>query len=288
MTQNRTLPYGYQIESGRIMTNDAEAEVIRRIYRAYAERLSYKAIAESLTAEGIRYMPEKPEWNKNMVARILQNPNYLGTEKYPPIIEEALGQAATLAQKPYSHTESQDIKDIKPLLVCAVCGRTLKRRLKRGRAERWYCEAHSKHIGMEVNDEILLKSTEGLWRRLMENIGLADAGAEAGGNNQISLETIRLKNEVDQMLGEKEINESEIQAKILELAALRYSFCETPQHINRDLMRRLRQATQGFNAKLILETTAEIKVSYCEAEALVLKNGKVIEKGANRHGHRES
>lgn len=285
MTQNRTLPYGYQIESGRIMTNDAEAEVIRRIYRAYAERLSYKAIAESLTAEGIRYMPEKPEWNKNMVARILQNPNYLGTEKYPPIIEEALGQAATLAQKPYSHTESQDIKDIKPLLVCAVCGRTLKRRLKRGRAERWYCEAHSKHIGMEVNDEILLKSTEGLWRRLMENIGLADAGAEAGGNNQISLETIRLKNEIDQMLKEGEINESEVTAKIQDLAALRYASCATPLYHNQELMQRLRQVPQGFHMKTILEVTAEIKVACSEAEAMVLKNGKIIEKGEDSHEH---
>jgi len=53
-------------------------------------------------------------------------------------------------------------------------------------------------------------------------------------------------------------------------------------------MQRLRQAPRGFNIKLILEITAEIKVSYCEMEALVLKNGKVIAKGVNDHEHRES
>jgi hypothetical protein len=53
-------------------------------------------------------------------------------------------------------------------------------------------------------------------------------------------------------------------------------------------MQRLQQAPQGFNIKLILEIAEEIKVSYCEAEALVLKNGKVIAKGVSGHEHRES
>lgn len=282
MTQNRTLPYGYKIENGRVMTNDAETEVIRRIYRSYAEGLSYKAIAESLTEQGIRYMPEKPIWNKNMVARILQNQNYLGMGKYPLIVEEALCQAAKLAQKPYTRTESKDIKAIKPLLVCAVCGNHIRRRVRKNGEERWYCEEASKHIGLSVTDEILRESIKALWRHLKENLQLEDVGDVAGEDNPISLETIRLKNEINQMPKVEEIKESELKAKILELAAQRYASCDTPWHNNRELMQRLRQAPQGFNIKLILETTAEIKVSYCEAEALVLKNGKVIAKGAGQ------
>jgi len=288
MTQNRTLPYGYKIEDGRVMTNDAETEVIHRIYRSYAEGLSYKAIAESLTEGGIRYMPEKPAWNKNMVARILQNQNYHGMGKYPLIVEEALCQAAKLAQKPYTHTESSNIKAVKPLLVCSVCGRHIRRRVKKNGEERWYCEEGSKHIGLAVTDEILMESIEILWRHLIENLRLADAGDEGGEDNPISLETIRLKNEIDQMLKAEEIKESELKAKILELAAQRYASCDTPRHNNRELMQRLRQSPLEFNIKLILEIAAEIKVSYCKAEALVLKNGKVIAKGAGSHEHSES
>jgi len=288
MTQNRTLPYGYKIENGRAMTNDVETEVIRRIYQSYAEGLSYKAIAESLTEEGIRYMPEKSAWNKNMVARILQNQNYLGMGKYPLIIEEALCQAVKLAQKPYTHTESKDIKAIKPLLVCSVCGNPIRRRAKKDGEERWYCEEGSKHIGIAVTDKILMESIEVLWRHLIVNLQLTDAGDEAGEDHPISLETIRLKNEIDQMLKAEEIKESELKAKILKLAAQRYASCDTPWHHNREQMQRLRQAPQVFNIKLILEITAEIKVSYCEAEALVLKNGKVIVKGAGSHEHSES
>jgi len=288
MMQNRTLPYGYKIEGGRTMTNNAEAEVIRRIYRSYTEGLSYKAIAESLTEEGIRYIPEKPAWNKNMVARILQNQNYLGKGKYPLIVEEALCQAAKLAQKPYTHTESNDIKAVKPLLVCAVCGNHIRRRVKKNGEERWYCEGDAKHIGMAVTDEILMESVKALWRHLIENLRLADAGDEAGEDNPISLKTIRLKNEIDQMLKAEEIKEDELKSKILELASLRHASCDTPRHNNGELMQRLRQAPQGFNIKQILEITAEIKVSYCEAGAMVLKNGKVIAKGADSHEHSES
>lgn len=285
MTQNRTLPYGYKIENGRVVTNDAETEVIRRIYRSYTEGLSYKAIAESLTAEGIRYMPEKPAWNKNMVARILQNQNYLGMGKYPLIVEEALCQAAKLVQKPYTHTESKDIKDIKPLLVCSVCGNHIRRRVKKNGEERWYCEGDAKHIGIAVTDEILMESIKVIWRHLIENIRFADVGDET---DPISLETIRLKNEIDQMLKAEEIKERELKAKILELASLRYASCDTPRNNNRELMQRLRQAPQGFNIKLILEIAVEIKVSHCEAEALVLKNGNVIAKGVGIHEHSES
>jgi hypothetical protein len=288
MTQNRTLPYGYKIEGGRVMRNDSEAEVIRRIYRSYTEGLSYKAIAESLTEEGIRYMPEKPAWNKNMVARILQNQIYLGMGKYPLIVEDALCQAAKLAQKPYTHTESSDIKAVKPLLVCAACGNPIRRRVKKNGEERWYCDEGSTHIGLAVTDEILMESIEVLWRHLIENLRLADAGDETGEDHPISLETIRLKNEIDHMMKAEEIKEDELKAKILELAAQRYASCDTPQHYNGELIQRLRQVPQGFNIKLILEITAEIKVSYCEAETLVLKSGKAIAKGASNHERNES
>ena len=49
MAKNRMNPYGYQIESGKTAIEPQEAEIIRRIYREYAEGLSYLAIATALT-----------------------------------------------------------------------------------------------------------------------------------------------------------------------------------------------------------------------------------------------
>lgn len=288
MKQNRTLAYGYKIESGRIVTDHMEAEVVRRIYRNYAEGMSYKAIAESLTSEGIQYLPEKSVWNKNMVARILQNKNYLGTEKYPMIVEEALFQKIKLAQKPYTHTESEEIKAIKPLLVCGVCGKSIRRRVRNSGEERWYCEGEAKHISVTFSDKILIESVKSLWHRLAANVELADIGEKTGESNPISLEMIRLKNEIEQMLKAGVINESEALTKIRQLAALRYYSCDTFLHHNRILMQKLQQAPQEFQVKMILEITTEIKISFHGVESIVLKNGKVIEKGADHHGQGES
>ena len=74
MPKNRYHPYGYHIRDGRIQINDAESKIIRRIFRSYAQGASYKTIAEALSASSIAYMPEKPLWNKNMVARIFAKP----------------------------------------------------------------------------------------------------------------------------------------------------------------------------------------------------------------------
>lgn len=46
MAKNRHIPYGYKIESGKTVVEQQEAEIIRKIYRQYAEGLSYKKIAE--------------------------------------------------------------------------------------------------------------------------------------------------------------------------------------------------------------------------------------------------
>lgn len=46
---------------------------MRRIFRDYADGSSYKAIAEALTQSGHRYAPDRPEWNKNIVARQASN-----------------------------------------------------------------------------------------------------------------------------------------------------------------------------------------------------------------------
>lgn len=68
MAQNRYLPFGYWIANGAITAQPEEADTVRGVYRRYAEGVSYKQIAAELTTSGIPYMPDKPVWNKNMVA----------------------------------------------------------------------------------------------------------------------------------------------------------------------------------------------------------------------------
>ena len=283
MIKNRTRPYGYKVEGGRTAVDPVEAETIRGIYRRYAEGLSYKAIAEALTAEGVRYMPDKPVWNKNMVARILQNQTYLGTDKYPAIIDAAASRSARQAQKPYTHTESPDIKALKPLLVCGVCGEPVRRRLKADGGERWYCPADTGHVAVALTDEALLQSIAALQRHLAEHPHLAQAREASG--KQIDLGTIRLQNDIDLSLSRPEIDPAAIQDSILSLAAQKYALCDD----DGELTARLRELDGGpLDCGLLREITAQIKVVHTGAAALVLKNGQTVQpdtagKGENSH-----
>lgn len=270
MAQNRYLPYGYKIQNGKTAIEPQEAEIIRRIYRQYADGLSYLKIAEELTKAGVRYMPDKPQWNKNMVARILQNQNYLGTDKYPVIINSSLSHAARQMAKPYTRTESTEIKEIKPLLRCAICGEPLKRRLKADNKERWYCPADTKHIAVSVTDDGILQEAQALMELLSEQ---APAKELKTIYTDVSTQVIRLQNEIDRLLEQTSLNLQEIQSKILELAAERYHLCEDIEDASDGCY------SQGSHAGILGKKVESILISHNKVTALVLKNGKIIKEG---------
>ncbi len=90
---NRRQPFGYRMELGAVVPHPVEAETVRWIFTQYLAGASYTALVESLGEQGIPYLPDKP-WNKNMVARILEDTRYTGARGYPPLLqEEVLEQA---------------------------------------------------------------------------------------------------------------------------------------------------------------------------------------------------
>ncbi len=287
MAKNRYLPYGYIIQNGKTVVESQEAEIIRRIYREYAMGLSYKKIAQILTEDGICYLPGKPVWNKNMVARILQNEKYGGSEKYPAILDMDQRQAAQTMRKPYTHTESADIKALKPLLVCGLCGEQLRRRLKTSGVERWYCPSDVKHISVALTDETLLKDIELLQHHLAENS--EQAGALGTGPLQIDISMVRLQNEIGHALSCPEPDLPQIRQSILALAAQKYACTQEADEDGAVLAEKITDlAGTGLKAQVLKSITAQIKVTYSHATALVLKNGQIIQppaagKGAQSH-----
>ena len=69
----RWILYGYAIENDVYSVVASEAETVKRIFLSYANGMTLKAIADSLTAERVAYNKEKNQWSKNMIARIIEN-----------------------------------------------------------------------------------------------------------------------------------------------------------------------------------------------------------------------
>lgn len=273
MAQYRKIPYGYHIVSGVITINIEEKNIVQKIYQMYADGLSYHNIATELTKQDIRYMPTKPEWNKNMVARILQNEVYLGTEKYPPIIDSVQFNKSESAKKTYTLTESKEIKDLKPLLVCSQCGEKVKRRVNKNGTHRWYCSADIKHISINVSDDIILKDIVSIQKIL------ANTKLEMASNNNISIETLRLQNEIDRLLEQPELEVDKIKSSIMELAAIKYSLCTDTNYLEQAMLEKLKYSENVVDTKLLVDLLENIKVSQDGVSEILLKCGKYIRKG---------
>lgn len=82
---NRKQPFGYKMEFGEIVPQPQEAETVRSIYLQYLAGVSFKQLAERLQTEDVPYDGDKP-WNKNMVARILEDDRYIGEKHFPVLI----------------------------------------------------------------------------------------------------------------------------------------------------------------------------------------------------------
>ena len=91
---NRKLPFGYRIQMGEIVRSESEAKAVQDIFLQYTLGASLKEIAEQMSKTGPTYDTGK-SWNKNMVARILENPKYTGTDSYPKLVDIKLFEAAT-------------------------------------------------------------------------------------------------------------------------------------------------------------------------------------------------
>lgn len=275
MRKNRTQPYGYQIINGAMAVNEPEAEVVRRVFRDYAAGHSYKAIAEALTQSGSRYTPGKPEWNKNIIARMLQNKGYLGTELYPPLLVEAEYSMAQNARKPYTLRQAPELKSVCDLLTCGVCGAPIRRRNKSDGTERWYCKSDYHHIPATLTDAELLDKLNALLAQLTDTAESITGETNSSGYNDIAI--ARLENEINTMLDRNMERSEELLGMILRLAADKYAAISGVYAKSLKIRHALRD--RNFSISRLPEIADSIAISGKTVISIALKNGQNISEG---------
>ena len=109
---NRKLPFGYQMEMGRIVICPEEAKEVRLIFTKYGQGNSLKTLADEMQNHGITYDRDK-RWNKNMIARILEDARYTGEQGFPQIIPDvsfvSIQEKRSSRSLPIQRTEVQKI-----------------------------------------------------------------------------------------------------------------------------------------------------------------------------------
>ena len=78
------IPYGYDYVDGKLIVNQKEAPIVKRIFEQYLSGHSMDKIAKELNGEGIPSKQNK-KWGSHTIEQILKNPLYYGFirwEKY--------------------------------------------------------------------------------------------------------------------------------------------------------------------------------------------------------------
>lgn len=235
MAKNRTIPFGYCMRNGQIITEPAESKAVIRIFEEYLNGSSLLQIARLMESEKIRYTADSEHWNKNMVKRIIENTKYLGNGKYPQIIDEETFKIANKkrVQKATSVCViSENLQEIRNRTYCSECGHRLSRIGGSCRCEKWDCRNPDCYrLEYQLTDQMIIGSVLTVLNTAIANPNLLESDNEISVYSQTA-DVIRKQNEISQMLDSVQLDFDRIKSELFKLAELKYDCCtynESPQ-----------------------------------------------------------
>lgn len=179
--------YGFDLINGKLVINETEAAVIRRIFDLYLQGIGMQTIANILNDEGVRRQYGREKWHHTTVNYILNNERYKGdallqkqitTQTLPfkkqrnhgeqPMYYVENSNPAIVSRETYEAVQAL-IKSRQPsckrkaktypltrMLLCPDCGHTFRRQVVNGTAY-WLCAAKATN------------KTDCAWRRVKED-----------------------------------------------------------------------------------------------------------------------
>ena len=276
--KNRTLPYGYCCKNGVIVIEPQESKVLKRIYAAYLDGSSMLTIAEQLNREKIEYRDGVTGWNKGRLKHLIDNTKYLGTEVYPPIIDQATYEKTQKTKHGRNTQKNMDkTQDIFKLTVpvrCPSCGDRMRRRhdSRCKCQERWTCKNTACRLRIEISDAELLTALADL----LDTVTADSIALPAETPYEPSAEVIWLNNEISRMLDAAEIDKAVLRSKMTECFRQKYkelgNGCCAVQRLKAEV------GSTADIAGRLNRTVSEIRLYTDKTADIILLNGQIIRK----------
>lgn len=235
MAKNRTIPFGYCMRKGKIITEPTESKAVIRIFEEYINGSSLLQIARLMESEKIRYTVDSDHWNKNMVKRIIENEKYLGTDKYPQIIDGETFKTANKkrVQKATSVSIiSEELQEIRNRTYCSECGHRLSRIGGNCRCEKWDCRNPDCYrLEYQLTDQMIIGAVLTVLNTAIANPSLIENNGEISVYSP-TVDVICKQNEISQVLDSAQPNFDRIKSEIFKVAQMKYDCCtysENPQ-----------------------------------------------------------
>ena len=241
---NRKLPFGYQMRMGEIVRNEPEANAVQDIFLQYSLGASLKEIAEQMRKTGPVY-DEGKSWNKNMVARILENAKYTGTDSYSKLV------------------------DIKIFEAVAEKRQTKQRLPERTPAQKALKRVCAKPPTPEIEQQV--SHLLGKLAEQPEHIMQPERTSKPAYTNT--------QGELDGILNTQPLDENAARSLICKLAQEKYDAIGNEEYETKRLRRLFTafECTAELNAELLQSAVSAVLVTR-QAVRLQLKNGQIIGK----------
>lgn len=210
------------MKNGKLFMIPEEAALVRQIFNRYLSGASLLQLTDFAQRSGLKFRENSELWNKNMIARILDNKKYWDFT-YSPIIEQATGQKVLKMRKDKS-TPKSDIYFVQQKLVCTNCGSSLSRCNRNPNRKQWSCKICEKKFG-PIDDYEILQSITERFLKLCHNPQITKSDQITG--ISLSMQAVRLSHEIDQMMDRREIDKEKVLSLILECAAEKYKACHS-------------------------------------------------------------
>jgi len=154
-------PYGYHAEDGKLVVDEEEAEVVRRIFTEYIEGVGTREITRRLNLEGVPTRKAKSGWSVCRIYDHLHRKCYCGERTFdglviecPAIIDEetwGLVQERLRKNRRNPRGNTSEVYLLQHLLYCEECGRKMIVHTRRGNksTRRAYrCRSCTHHPGL--------------------------------------------------------------------------------------------------------------------------------------------
>lgn len=228
MDKKRTIPFGYCMKNGEITTEPQEVYAIVTIFSEYISGKSLLQIAKLMVSEKIRYNADSDKWNKNMVKRIIENEKYLGSGKYPQIIDDEVFRKANekrLKKATSLNLIQEDLRAIRNVTYCAECGQRLSRIGGNTKYEHWDCKNPDCYkLEYRLTDQMIIGTVLNVLNSVIANTNLLKDGGEVSSYSPTA-DIIRQQNEINRMTDNTQINFDRIKSEIFRLAQMKYDCC---------------------------------------------------------------
>lgn len=276
MRKKRYFPFGYRMTGGQIEIDPEEGALLQSLFDGYIKGASIIKLADMAEKTGIKFRENADHWNKNMIARILDDSRYWNGNHFPAIVTMTTGIAA-MAMRKQKAISRRSIPFIQKKLVCSNCGKGINRNSKSFPRIHWECKQCEWHFGPLSDSELLQAVTEKLIT-ICHNPQTVEP--DHSPPNRLSLQAVRLTNEINQLLNQRKVDANHALSLILECAAEKYKTCgiKESDHLTTKIETLLQEhsSDEKLDQKLFDQTVKQVILQANGSVQLRLLNGKIV------------